>query len=136
MPIYSLQRDARNFVVPDTYWPERWLIAGGRATLAEYPIPASTPFSHADFIHNEAAFIPFSYGPMNCVGKSLAWLEMRVVVCAVLQRFRIRAAEGWSLDKYEREFCDYFVTTRGDVPVVLERRVPGGGDSGECKSEV
>ena len=122
MPIYSLQRDARNFVVPDTYWPERWLIAGGRATLAEYPIPASTPFSHADFIHNEAAFIPFSYGPMNCVGMGLAMLEMRMLVCVVLQRFSLRLREGYDIAEYEREFRDYFVAARPPLPVILSQR--------------
>ena len=80
------------------------------------------------FVHNERAFIPFSYGPMNCVGKQLALQEIRTVVCAVLQRFRVRAAEGegaLNISAYEAEFKDFFMTVHGPVQVVLEVREPG-----------
>ena len=77
-------------------------------------------------MHNDTAFIPFSHGPMNCVGKGLAMRQMRVVVCALVQRFRMRLAleeeEGWAPGRYEREFRDYLVANRPRLPVVLERR--------------
>ena len=106
-----LHRDPRNFCFPDAFWPERWLLAA--------PGGAGAP---PDFRHDEGAFIPFSHGPMNCVGRALALQEIRTVVCAVLRRFRLRPAEGWSLADYVAEYRDYFVTTRGKVPVFLEVR--------------
>ena len=83
----TLHRDPRNFnPFTDEFWPERWLIAQGSMEL-----PSS--ILKTDFVHNTAAFIPFSYGwslwleiegrhlthrflvgPANCVGKPLAIL--------------------------------------------------------------
>ena len=75
---------------------------------------------------NDNAFVPFSYGPMNCVGKGLALLELRAIVCALVRRFRF---EGWvggkgdaAVRTYEKEYKDYFVTERGAVDVALAVR--------------
>ena len=95
--------------MPNTFWPDRWLLASA---------PAPPP----GFVHNPAAFVPFSFGPNNCVGKGLALQEMRTVVCALLQRFRVRAREGWDAPSFEREYRDYFTAPRPEVPVVLEVR--------------
>ena len=76
----------------------------------------------AAFVHNEQAFLPFSTGPMNCPGKALAMQEIRMVVTALVQRFRVRLREGWDSGFYEREIRDYFNATRPRVPVVLEKR--------------
>ncbi len=76
-------------------------------------------------MHNEAGFLPFSHGPMNCVGKTLAMQEMRMVVCALLQRFRIRASESFDSGKFERDYRDYFTAPRLEVPVLLEVRGSG-----------
>ena len=73
-------------------------------------------------MHNDSAFIPFSYGPMNCPGKGLAILEIRMVVCTVLQKFRFKLREGWDPAVYETGFKDYFTATRPALPVVLEAR--------------
>ncbi|KAL4246840.1 Cytochrome P450 superfamily protein [Abortiporus biennis] len=68
---WSLHRDSRNFSpVPESFWPERWLVA-------EQIMPA--PLGSSPFTHNMNAFIPFSYGPANCVGKNLAILEMKML---------------------------------------------------------
>ncbi|KAH9035423.1 cytochrome P450 [Lactarius hengduanensis] len=77
---YSIHRDPRNFhtVTPEAFLPERWLSTG--APVGE---------------HNTAAFFPFSYGPTICVGKNLALMEMRMVLCWVLRRFRFSSAPGY-----------------------------------------
>lgn len=143
VPPWCLHRDARNFVCPEAFWPERWLVAGGHLSLSDAPFPLSpspstsvprptfaalhldaTPASTPAFIHNDIAFLAFSHGPMNCPGKGLAQVELRTVLCAILQRFRLRPREGerWDASAYEREFRDYFSATRPALPVVLERR--------------
>ncbi|KAI1786948.1 high nitrogen upregulated cytochrome P450 monooxygenase 2 [Ganoderma leucocontextum] len=144
IPPYVLHRDARNFVFPDEFWPERWLVASGQLPLERARAPAphtvAPPSSsrsrsrsadgHAScqweldsgFVHNEEGFIPFSHGPMNCVGKGLAMQQMRSVVCALVQRFRVRLEEGWDPRRYEEGFKDYLVANRPELPVVLERR--------------
>ncbi|KAI0641322.1 high nitrogen upregulated cytochrome P450 monooxygenase 2 [Trametes meyenii] len=116
---YSIHRDPRNFFPsPEAFWPERWLLASGRLSFGE-----AGPADKATFIHNEAAFLPFSYGPMNCVGKNLAMLEMRVIVCAVMQKFKLRLRDGWDVQTYQQGFKDFFVTTRPPVPVQLAPRL-------------
>ena len=45
-----------------------------------------------------------------------------MLVCALLQRFRFQLKEGWDPREYERNYKDYFVSTRPDLPVVVEPR--------------
>ena len=53
---FTMHRDPRNFSpFTDEFWPERWLIAQGSMEL-----PSSIP--KVKFVHNAAAFIPFSFG--------------------------------------------------------------------------
>ena len=89
---YSMHRDARNFHTPDTFLPERWFSKG--APPGE---------------HNPAAFIPFSYGPTICAGKNLALMEMRMVLCWILRRFRFLRAPGVAYEEWEGKIQDWFV---------------------------
>ena len=151
---YSMHHDARNFSNPATFWPERWLFAAAVAPseCQDAPTMATTATATAEaekagrtsegpapegFLHNLDAFVPFSHGPMNCVGKRLAHAEIRSVVCAILQRFHVCAAEGrgghrekgeegesvLDLAAYARGFLDFFVTVRPPVRVSLEARL-------------
>ena len=73
---YSLQRDPRYFSpLSDSFVPERWLSEDQREALEPKIFNSQT-----EFIHNTAAFIPFSVGPANCVGKNLAWIKLRMVI--------------------------------------------------------
>ncbi|KAI0355856.1 high nitrogen upregulated cytochrome P450 monooxygenase 2 [Trametes cingulata] len=124
---YTIQRDPRNFSpFPNDFWPERWLVAAGRASPSDLDIKQSAYTGSmgdaSSFAHNEAAFIPFSYGPANCVGKQLAMQEMRTVVSSVMQKFELRLREGWDPREYDEGFKDFFVTTRPAVPVTLRAR--------------
>ncbi|EKM55975.1 uncharacterized protein PHACADRAFT_209483 [Phanerochaete carnosa HHB-10118-sp] len=85
-PTWSLHRDARNFAQPDAFLSERWLAPEDRDTTA----PAGP-----EGVHNTRAFVPFSCGPWNCVGKNLAMVEMKVVLTHMLQRLRLRFEEGF-----------------------------------------
>ena len=107
---WSVHRDARNFTHATTYLPERWLIAEGLE---------STPPS---FVHNRNAFVPFSFGPANCVGKNLAMQEMRELLCHFIHELTVRFADGCNPAQYEEEMADWFVCSIGHLPVVVERR--------------
>ena len=109
---YTLHRDPRYFSHPDTFWPERWLIAEGLE-----PAPAGEKF-----VHNPNAFIPFSFGPSNCVGKNLALQEMRMVLVHLMHRFSFRFADNYDPEQYERNIEDRFVVSVGRLPVVVEER--------------
>lgn len=110
MHFWSVQRDPRNFSYPNNFWPERWLIAEGLQESTE------------KIIHNSNAFIPFSFGPANCVGKNLAMQEMRMLICHFMQKLDVRFADGWDTKEWERELQDKFITKIGRLPVVIQRR--------------
>ncbi|KAI0808392.1 high nitrogen upregulated cytochrome P450 monooxygenase 2 [Fomes fomentarius] len=113
---YSLHRDPSSFApFPEEFWPERWLLSA----MADDSAIASKP---EGFVHNEDAYLPFSHGPMNCVGKNFAMMEMRLVVCALVQRFRFHLRDGYDLNQYERDFKDYLVASRPELPVIVEVR--------------
>ncbi|KAK7032813.1 cytochrome P450 [Favolaschia claudopus] len=115
---YSLHRDPRYFSpFPDHFIPERWLPSEQQITLE----PAIFGGSH-EVIHNTAAFIPFSVGPSNCVGRSLAYQEMQLVLCGLFEKFDLRFQDGFEVDSWERDMLDYFVVQRGRLPVLLTAR--------------
>ncbi|KAF9894331.1 hypothetical protein FE257_007834 [Aspergillus nanangensis] len=64
-----------NFHAPDRFVPERW--------LSEGKDDPSSPF----YRDNRDVLQPFSVGPRNCIGKNLAYNEMRVVLARVLWNF-------------------------------------------------
>ncbi|KAI9870613.1 MAG: hypothetical protein M1830_004045, partial [Pleopsidium flavum] len=47
---------------------------------------------------HRSASNPFSVGPAGCLGKSLAWAEMRLLISRLLWAFDIAEEEGKSLD--------------------------------------
>ncbi|KAK7444524.1 hypothetical protein VKT23_008875 [Stygiomarasmius scandens] len=101
VPPYSLHRDPRYFSSPNEFLPERWLD------------PTTS---------NVAAFIPFSYGPANCVGKVLARQEMFMVTSTLLQKFYFSFAKGFRLESWPENLRDHFVTTRGPLLVNIRTR--------------
>ncbi|CAK5277510.1 unnamed protein product [Mycena citricolor] len=93
VPQYTLHRSAENFDDPDTFKPQRWL----------------SPESAEK--HNPLAFIPFSFGSANCVGKNLAWREMIMVSAALIHTFDIRFAKDFAgAEEWSNHLHDQFVT--------------------------
>ena len=86
-PHYALHHDEEYYPEPFLYRPERW--------LAEEGSEAATARS---------AFCAFSTGPRGCVGKTMAYHELLIVMGRVLWEFDIRlddvselrrASDGW-----------------------------------------
>ncbi|KAL5520950.1 hypothetical protein ACEPAF_2953 [Sanghuangporus sanghuang] len=105
VPPYVLHRDPRYFSpFPDSFIPERWIEDSNKFTT------------------NTSAFIPFSTGPSNCIGKNLAWLEMRMVVAAIVQKFDIRFVADYDPRKWDEELQDFMAMNVGKLPVALNPR--------------
>ena len=116
MHTYSLQRDPRYFAYqPDAFYPDRWLAGAGAGA-------GSGAGEKTRGAHHPAAFVPFSYGPENCVGKNLAMLEMRMVVVLIMQRLKMRFAEGWRTEGWEESLRDHYTVSRGELLVSVEVR--------------
>lgn len=108
IPFYTLHRDPRNFSPsPDEFIPARWL---GDAS--------------SKYTTNREAFIPFSHGPANCVGKHLAIHELRMIVRLLVERFEFELDEtrGWTRDRWGDNLEDYYVTIKGGLPVKIKLR--------------
>lgn len=68
-------------------------------------------------------FMPFSMGPMVCVGRNVAIMEIRAVVCAVMQQFDLEIADKACWDVWEDSLRETFVThRRGTLPVFIKTR--------------
>lgn len=84
----SATHNAANFYRPDAFVPERWL-------------PECTTEPTSSFYGDRrGASQPFSVGPRNCLGKSLAYNEMRVILARLLWNFDMELCEeskNWHL---------------------------------------
>lgn len=69
---WAAGRSASNFHNPESFIPERWLDRD-----------PDSQFGSDD----QGAIQPFSTGPRNCIGKNLAYMEMRLILAHVLYRF-------------------------------------------------
>ena len=70
-PPLIIQRDARWFDAPDEFWPDRWT-PEFRARLPRY------------------AYFPFGGGPRQCIGNAFAVMEIKMILAAIGQRWRVR----------------------------------------------
>jgi cytochrome P450 len=57
-----------------------------------------------------------------CVGKALAYQEMRIAVCALMRRFEVQFAPGFVASEWENGLQDFLVTKYGQLPVTLMPR--------------
>ncbi|KAK3102135.1 hypothetical protein FSP39_009074 [Pinctada imbricata] len=69
VPIYAIHHSPDLWEDPETYDPNRFL-PENKATMTQFQ------------------FIPFGYGPRNCIGMRLALLEAKIAAVAVLKKFR------------------------------------------------
>ena len=78
--IYSIQHNPAYYPDPFKYMPERWIV-GGNTSQESVDIARS-------------AFSAFSIGPVGCVGKNLAYLELMVTMARVVWTLDIKDATG------------------------------------------
>ncbi|KAL0062352.1 hypothetical protein AAF712_010763 [Marasmius tenuissimus] len=121
IPFYSVQRDPRNFAPqPEEFIPERWLDEETRVRLRP------DVFHCQPYRNDHQAFLAFSTGPANCVGKNLALMEMRMVVCTLVKRFRfvevVGRGEGEGGTDFEDTVMDYYTMQVGELWVRLEEK--------------
>ncbi|KAL2192616.1 cytochrome P450 [Corynascus similis CBS 632.67] len=116
VPPWASTRSHLNFADPDDFRPERWLAAGEEG-------------SDKRFANDRlGASLPFGTGPRVCIGKNLAYMEMRLVAAHMLWNFDLsidtRAHEKensvWGLDGRMRTMKVYHSMTKPPLWVRLE----------------
>ncbi|KAF2195342.1 cytochrome P450 monooxygenase-like protein [Zopfia rhizophila CBS 207.26] len=97
---HATNHSTRNYTDPDAYVPERWL---------------GDPRYEND---NRVSLQPFSFGPRNCLGKNLAYAEMRLIMAKVLWNFDLE------LVTKEEDWLDQRVFTLWEKPSLMVRLKP------------
>lgn len=97
-PLYTVFRDERNFERPTEFIPSRWT-------------------TQPDLVKNKNVFIPFNSGLYQCVGKRLAFMEMRFVTAKLLKRFDFSLAPEQSQEAFIEGMRDNL--TLGTAPLQL-----------------
>lgn len=70
---YVIHRNASVFPDPSTFNPDRWI--------------ASSSITPEQIAAQRRAFCPFGIGPMNCIGRNMAYLATKLVLAQMLWRF-------------------------------------------------
>ena len=74
-PTYAMHRRAELWPEPESFIPERFLVKEGDPL---FPV--------------KGAWRPFEYGPRNCIGQELAFIELKIIMALILRDFDIKAA--------------------------------------------
>lgn len=82
-PLFAIHNTIHNWDQPDEYRPNRWL---------DLPVETYVYNSRSDINPKGITFMPFSEGPRNCVGQSLAKMEVMTMLAKLLANFRIELA--------------------------------------------
>ncbi|KAK4210329.1 cytochrome P450 [Rhypophila decipiens] len=103
---WAMGHSTRYFTSPEEFIPERW--------LAEEP---KFPNDRMD------ASLPFSVGPRDCIGKNLAYMEMRVILARLLWNFDMEFADPAEGEKWIDQKCfNLWVKPDLDFKLTLAQR--------------
>ncbi|KAH6608284.1 hypothetical protein Trco_004597, partial [Trichoderma cornu-damae] len=96
---WALNHSPNLWKQPEDFIPERWL---------------GDPKFEND---KRSAFQPFSTGPRNCVGKNLAYSEMRLILARVMMEYDIKLAEG--TEGWDKRSKTFVLWEKGPLHVYL-----------------
>ncbi|KAL2158774.1 hypothetical protein VTH06DRAFT_3965 [Thermothelomyces fergusii] len=86
---WAMNYSSRNFTAPDKFLPERWLDEAG---------PDGLVFDKS----RQGALQPFSVGPRNCIGKNLAYVEMRLILARLIWNYDLAFADRETSENFLR----------------------------------
>jgi cytochrome P450 len=95
-------QDERIYPSATTFQPSRW---------SSHPNPLSP--KHKD------AFAPFSMGPFGCIGKGLAYMQLRTLTARILLEFDVKFAPGEDGKRILTETKDHFTVDVGSLELVF-----------------
>lgn len=100
MPLYTLHRNKTLFREAYRFVPERWL-AEDDENRGKWEVDAREAKNLKDFV------LPFSLGGRGCIGRNLAYMELSMVICALVLGFEWElAAPGSDMEMVERFNCN------------------------------
>ncbi|KAK5989521.1 Cytochrome P450 monooxygenase astJ [Cladobotryum mycophilum] len=110
MSVYQFQtfRNPDHWAEPDSFIPERWL---------SETHPLYDPKFKSD---NHAIFKPFSFGARDCIGKNLAYSELRLIAARFMYRFDFELAS--KQDDWQNSQRIFGVWEKGPLNLLLKAR--------------
>ncbi|GAP85610.1 putative cytochrome P450 [Rosellinia necatrix] len=102
-PKYTIHRLEAAFQYPDDFIPERW-------------------YSRPELVRDKQAFAPFSVGNRQCVGKGLAYIELRMVTATLVKHYNVRFAPGYDPESMWRQMRDQVTAQPGPLLCIFESR--------------
>lgn len=102
-PQHVIQRSEKAFKNPLDFIPERWT-------------------TRPELVLHKNAFYPFSMGKFSCIGKQLAYNEIRTVISMLVLNFDIEFASGEDGSKLLFENEDQFTLGCQPLHMVLQKR--------------
>ncbi|KAA6427588.1 MAG: cytochrome P450 [Trebouxia sp. A1-2] len=91
LPVYPMHLSPHNYVQPCKFWPERWM-QQSESVAKDSEYPDATPTGNRRC--QAASWNPFSCGPRNCIGQSLALAEARTTLAVFVAKFHFALPEG------------------------------------------
>lgn len=117
-PIYSIHRQETYYREPEEYVPERWIEG---ATCQTSTASWSTTKEAVEIARR--AFCPFSIGPRGCIGKSMAFMEMRLTIARMMFLFDIELANREGEDEIGHlGLIDHFTSAKNGPNVIVRKR--------------
>lgn len=99
---YALHRNTDYWDDPETFNPNR------------FDEESSRENSGADSF----AYQPFSSGPRVCIGRHFAMMEMMIILCSILQKYKLRVDPHYK----HKVATNLTMEPKGGLPVILEKR--------------
>ncbi|CZR63028.1 related to isotrichodermin C-15 hydroxylase (cytochrome P-450 monooxygenase CYP65A1) [Phialocephala subalpina] len=103
---WSVLRDPLNFWNPSEFIPERWM-------------KNEPEGQNGDRLETS---LPFAYGPRGCLGRNLAYLEMRMVLAKLFWQYDLAWFNSDEVD-WERDTKGYTLWEKPDLRVLLRDRL-------------
>lgn len=128
IPFFASMVCSFNFIQAEEYWPERWEMQQHQQKREQQekkqePLTGE-PTAVGNSLAPELSYHPFSLGPKDCIGQSLAIMEAKAVLVGLLSRFRFEVSpEMGSVEDVKRdEAMKLTLQTHGGIRLVLTLR--------------
>jgi len=119
-PTYSIHRQPQYYREPEVYIPERW-IEGATCKAAG----VSWTTTKEDIETARRAFCPFSIGPRGCIGKPMAFMEMRLTLARLAFLFDMSLADREGEDENGHlKLVDHFTSAKNGPNVEFQKVLP------------
>ncbi|KAJ5724265.1 hypothetical protein N7488_002300 [Penicillium malachiteum] len=118
-PVYSIHRQEQYYRSADKFIPERW-IEGATYSTSE----SKWTTTKEDIETVRHAFCPFSIGPRGCIGKSMAFMEMRLTLARLVFLFDMTLADREGEDAGGHlALVDHFTSAKNGPNVEFQKRI-------------